>query len=81
MDALIKKIHRIRTLGEILSDVDVEPVDVICEKAGVEMTKSDTDSGQIDNNKNSPAVRCLNRKSKRSSEVNKRPDSETTQDR
>lgn len=79
MDLLIKKVHRTRTLEEILSEVEVEPVGVICEQSVSKMTENDVDSGLIDNNKNSPAIRCFYRKSEGSSKVNGKYGSEIAQ--
>ncbi|XP_037046267.1 uncharacterized protein LOC119081440 [Bradysia coprophila] len=72
LDVLIKKIHRTRTLAEILSEVNVEPVDVICGQNGGDMTKSDIVPNSINNNENSSVIRCCSRRSKRLSENERR---------
>ncbi|KAG4077149.1 hypothetical protein HA402_016136 [Bradysia odoriphaga] len=73
LDLLIKKIHRTRTLEEILSEVNVEPVDVICVQNGGD--------NSINNNENSPVTRCCSRRSKRLSENERRGSEEYSQGR
>lgn len=69
MGTVIKNIHRIRTLEEILSDVDVEPIQI----GGGDIRESNIVNRPIDNN-NSPAVLCFRRRFKRLSEANERHD-------